>query len=273
MSRRVFSSSRRRWRPRRIGKRRGRRAEHRHARTARRGAAQVAGRQVGRIRRVSALTISAASRPYGGQWPGRRWAASLRHERRRGRRRPAPASPDARARRSAAAPRPGASARPARPATWCSNCTVRSAARRSPPARPRSASTTPTSVRCGKCQPLATIWVPMIRSTSRAAMARGGLGGGVRARHGVAGHHQPARIGKQRGRFLGDALHARADRGQAALGGAGGAGRRGSARCGRNGGIAGRAGRGAPPARRCSSGTACGGRRRGTASAARSRGG
>ena len=66
--------------------------------------------------------------------------------------------------------RPGASARPARPATWCSNCTVRSAARRSPPARPRSASTTPTRVRCGKCQPLATICVPMMRSTSRFAI-------------------------------------------------------------------------------------------------------
>ena len=49
-----------------------------------------------------------------------------------------------------------ARARPARPVTWVSNWNVRSAARGSPCARPRSASTTPTSDRPGKLCPLAT---------------------------------------------------------------------------------------------------------------------
>ena len=60
---------------------------------------------------------------------------------------------------------------------------MRSAARRSPPPRPRSASTTPTSVRSGKWWPLAMIWVPS--STSIGVGLHGlhdrGRGGGVRA--------------------------------------------------------------------------------------------
>ena len=116
-------------------------------------------------------TISAARRPKGGQPPGRRVFASSAMK--------ASRSPETSAcitgwsgLKLCSSTRPGASARPARPATWCRSCTVRSAARRSPPARPRSASTTPTRVRCGKCQPLATICVPMMRSTSRSWMAR-----------------------------------------------------------------------------------------------------
>ena len=48
---------------------------------------------------------------------------------------------------------------------------MRSAARRSPRARPRSASTTPTSVSSGKLWPLATSCVPMTMSTSPLAIA------------------------------------------------------------------------------------------------------
>ena len=47
------------------------------------------------------------------------------------------------------------------------------------------------------------------------------LGGGVRARQGVAGHHQDARVGEGGAGLLGDPLHAGADRGQAVLGAAG----------------------------------------------------
>ena len=46
--------------------------------------------------------------------------------------------------------RPGLSPRPARPATCWICWKLRSAARKSPPCRPRSASTTPTRVRLGK---------------------------------------------------------------------------------------------------------------------------
>ena len=52
------------------------------------------------------------------------------------------------------------------PATWVRSWNVRSAARGSPSARPISASTTPTSVSCGKLWPLATICVPISRSNS-----------------------------------------------------------------------------------------------------------
>ena len=111
--------------------------------------------------------------------------------------------------------RPGASARPARPATWCSSCTVRSAARRSPPARPRSASTTPTSVRCGKVPALGDD----LRADDEVDLARRDrarrLGRGVRAGQRVARHHQPPRLGEHCRRLLGDALHPRADRRQA----------------------------------------------------------
>ena len=55
--------------------------------------------------------------------------------------------------------RPGRSRRPARPVAWANNWKVRSAARRSPPRRPRSASITPTRVRLGKLCPLAAAWV------------------------------------------------------------------------------------------------------------------
>ena len=48
---------------------------------------------------------------------------------------------------------------------------MRSAARRSPPPSPRSASTTPTSVRSGKWWPLAMIWVPIRMSTAWLSMA------------------------------------------------------------------------------------------------------
>ena len=119
--------------------------------------------------------------------------------------------------------RPGASARPARPATWWSSCTVRSAARRSPPARPRSASTTPTRVRWGKCQPLATIWVPMIRSTVARLDGVGGGGRGVGAGQRVGGHHQAAGVWEQFCCFLGDAFDAGADGDERVGGTAGGA--------------------------------------------------
>ena len=61
--------------------------------------------------------------------------------------------------------------RPARPVTWLSSWKVRSAARGSPLARPRSASTTPTSVMLGKLWPLATSCVPMTMSASPLAIA------------------------------------------------------------------------------------------------------
>ena len=169
--------------------------------------------------------------------------------------------------------RPGASARPARPATWCSNCTVRSAARRSPPARPRSASTTPTNVRCGKCQPLATIWVPMIRSTSRAAIAReasaAACGPGIVS----------LAITRRRASGNSDAASSvmrstpGPTGGQAVGGTAGGAFLRDRHGVAAMVALQFAAGCGAPPARRCSSGIACGGRNAGTASAAHSRGG
>ena len=57
--------------------------------------------------------------------------------------------------------RPVSSPRPARPVTCCRSWNVRSAARGSPEARPRSASTMPTSDRNGKLWPLATSCVPM----------------------------------------------------------------------------------------------------------------
>ena len=99
------------------------------------------------------------------------------------------------------------------------------------------------------------------------------LGRGVRAGQRVARHHQAARVGEQRRRFLGDALDAGADGGQAVS-----PRRRRGRSCGIGIGVAAMvalqqaAARGARPARRCSSGTACGGRSAGTASAARSRG-
>ena len=68
----------------------------------------------------------------------------------RGPARSAPASPDAPAGASAASPMPRPSSRPARPTTWCSSWKVRSAARGSPLARPRSASTMPTRLSFGK---------------------------------------------------------------------------------------------------------------------------
>ena len=46
----------------------------------------------------------------------------------------------------------------------------------------------------------------------------GGGGGGVRAGDGVAGHDQAAGFGEDQGGFLGDALDAGPDRGQAVLG-------------------------------------------------------
>ena len=60
--------------------------------------------------------------------------------------------------------------RPARPVTWLRSWNVRSAARRSPWASPRSASTTPTSLSKGKLCPLATSCVPMMMSTSPLAI-------------------------------------------------------------------------------------------------------
>ena len=62
------------------------------------------------------------------------------------------------------------SCRPARPATWLTSWKVRSPARRSPPFKPRSASTTPTKVRFGKLWPLATICVPIRISISLSSM-------------------------------------------------------------------------------------------------------
>ena len=94
--------------------------------------------------------------------------------------------------------RPGRSLRPARPAAWASSWKVRSAARRSPPRRPRSASTTPTRVRFGKLWPLAAAWVATRMSISpvghgldqpRARLAR--------VEDGVGGEDRDARLGEQ----------------------------------------------------------------------------
>ena len=51
----------------------------------------------------------------------------------------------------------------------------------------------------------------------------GGGGGSIGAGHGVARHHQAARVGEQFRRLFGDAFHAGADGGQALRGAAGGA--------------------------------------------------
>ena len=92
---------------------------------------------------------------------------------------------------------------------------MRSAARRSPPARPRSASTTPTRVRCGKCQPLATIWVPMMSSTSRSPMARAASAAAAGPGMVSRGHDQAPRLRPENRRLLLDALHAGPDRREA----------------------------------------------------------
>ena len=119
---------------------------------------------------VGPETTMAARRPKGGSRP--RGAPRSRSRRRpRGRPRRWRGSPGAPARRSGPAPGSAPPARPARPVTWERSWKVRSAARMSPKARPRSPSTTPTSVRTGKLWPLATSWVPMTMSTSPFAIA------------------------------------------------------------------------------------------------------
>ena len=115
--------------------------------------------------------------------------------------RSAPASPDDRAGASAeSGPRP--SSRPARPPTWCSSWKVRSAARGSPLARPRSASTIPTRLSFGKWCPFATSWVPMTMSTWPSAISLELLAHALRGRDQVARQDHDARPGKQRRRLL-----------------------------------------------------------------------
>ena len=133
------------------------------------GARRATSRRSVASARVGAETTSAASRPKGGRPPARA-------RRSRARRRHRGARDDRPHHRMIGLeglqrPRLFLPVRPARPVTWLSSWNVRSAARGSPLARPRSASTTPTSVSCGKLWPLATSCVPMTMSASPAAMA------------------------------------------------------------------------------------------------------
>ena len=83
---------------------------------------------------------------------------------------------------------PGASPRPARPATWVRSWKVRSPARKSGMCRARSALMIPTRVTLGKCRPFAIIWVPTRMSILPAAKGVEGFAEGVFAGHGVGVH-------------------------------------------------------------------------------------
>ena len=88
--------------------------------------------------------------------------------------------------------------RPARPVTWLSSWKVRSAARGSPLARPRSASTTPTSVMFGKVVALGD----ELRADDDVGLALGDRlelqPQPLRAAENVGRQHDGARVGKMR---------------------------------------------------------------------------
>ena len=272
----ALTRKRRRWRPRRMasGAGAGPSTSIPVAAAARRARARAA--RVGRVARLGPTTISAASRPKGGSRrrgarpasAARKPSRSPRGERAHHRMLRDVASGSARgraARRGRRGRRPGAS-------SW----KVRSAARRSPPAsaeigiddadqRQHAGNGGPW--RRSACRSRDRSRAPRIRRDELAAPRAG-------PRDRVAGHHRDARLGEQRGRLLGERARrpGRRRRGCRSAPQCGQVARQ-AARRGRNDGIA--AGRRAvldqPGA--CSSGIASGGRRRGTGSAARSRGG
>ena len=118
-----------------------------------------------------AVTMRAARRPKGGRPPACREAISASRN--------ASRSPEMMERITGwsgmwvcTKPRPCPNMRPARPVTWCRSWNVRSPARGSDCARPKSPSTTPTVDSSGKLWPLATIWVPMTICASPSAISR-----------------------------------------------------------------------------------------------------
>jgi hypothetical protein len=114
---------------------------------------------------------------------------------------------------------------PARPATCRISWKVRSAARRSDPCRPRSASITPTSVSRGKLCPLATICVPMMMSAAPSAIAAICLFQRPRRANRSEDSTASRACGKARGHLFRQPLHPRADGRHPPLDPAGRAGR------------------------------------------------